>query len=125
MNSQQFRHTPKPWHLEPHDEFDKHICVRGGRQYIAGVSIDDIDLKEGEANANLMVASPDLLAFAQWAESRQPEMLKMIEANKFVFTDIGNEPGKWQHLAFTLYTELCALNEMAQSVIAKATKGTL
>jgi hypothetical protein len=40
----------------------------------------------------------------------QPTALKIIEENGFVFEDIGKEPGNWQHLAFTLYTEICEID---------------
>lgn len=135
MNSptQQFSHTPGPWGQSRYHFPNRDVVQRTGSadndafpgaRAICAVHANGKSFEEQNANACLIAASPDLLEFAQWAESRQPEMLKMIQANNFVFTDIGNEPGNWQYLAFTLYTELCELRSMAESAIAKATKGT-
>jgi len=55
----------------------------------------------------------------QKVEAKQPEALKKIEANGFVFNDIGCEPGNWQHLAFTLYTDLCELRTEADAAMRK------
>jgi hypothetical protein len=47
----------------------------------------------------------------------QQNALRMIERNGFVFEDIGNEPGNWQHLAFTLYTELCEVDSIVGAAL--------
>ena len=46
----------------------------------------------------------------------QPKALAIIEGNGFVFEDIGREPGNWQHLAFTLYTEICEIETIARRI---------
>lgn len=46
--------------------------------------------------------------------SRQQQMLAIISENDFVFTSIGREPGNWQHLAFTLYSEICDIDVIAR-----------
>lgn len=51
--------------------------------------------------------------------TKQPEALKIIEQEGFVFTDIGHEPGNWQHLAFTLYTQLCEVDSIARAALAE------
>ena len=43
----------------------------------------------------------------------------MIEANGFVFTDIGKEPGNWQHLAFSVYTDLCEADTIARAALGE------
>lgn len=48
-------------------------------------------------------------------EGAQPKVLAYIEANGFVFEDIGNEPGNWQHLAFSLYTDLCEVDSTVRA----------
>jgi hypothetical protein len=53
-------------------------------------------------------------------KAQQPETLAMIEANGFVFTDIGRDPGNWQHLAFTVYTDLCRVDTIAEQALAAA-----
>ena len=50
-------------------------------------------------------------------EPKQRETLAMLKRNGFVFTHIGNEPGNWQHLAFTLYTEICEIDTIVRSVL--------
>ena len=49
----------------------------------------------------------------------QQKALKVIESNGFVFESIGNEKGNWQHLAFTLYTELCEVDVIARAALAE------
>ena len=47
----------------------------------------------------------------------QPRMLEIIESNGFVFDDIGSDPGNWQHLAFSIYTDLCEVDTIARSAL--------
>jgi hypothetical protein len=46
---------------------------------------------------------------------QQQLTLAMIRDNGFVFTDIGREPGNWQHLAFSIYTDLCEVDMWARN----------
>lgn len=48
---------------------------------------------------------------------QQPLTLAMIRHNGFVFDSIGREPGNWQHLAFTIYTDLCEVDSIARTVL--------
>jgi hypothetical protein len=41
---------------------------------------------------------------------QQQKMLAMIDS-------IGKEPGNWQHLAFTIYTDLCEVDSIARSAL--------
>lgn len=66
--------------------------------------------KERDENASLKDALQRIAA-------QQPAMLKTIEANGFVFDSIGNEPGNWQHLAFTIYTSLCEIDIIARTAL--------
>jgi len=45
---------------------------------------------------------------------KQPEALKMIQDNGFVFDEIGAEPDNWQHLAFSLYNRICEIDVIAR-----------
>jgi hypothetical protein len=47
----------------------------------------------------------------------QPNTLAMIERNGFVFDSIGREPGNWQHLAFSIYTDLCEVDLIARTAL--------
>jgi hypothetical protein len=51
--------------------------------------------------------------------AQQPKTLAMIEANGCVFTDIGKEPGNWQHIAFSIYTDLCEVDTLARAALGK------
>jgi hypothetical protein len=55
---------------------------------------------------------------------QQPGTLATIEHNGFVFDSIGREPGNWQHLAFTIYTDLCQVDLIARSAIKEAEGGS-
>lgn len=52
---------------------------------------------------------------------QQPVTLRMIEHNGFVFDSIGNEPGNWQHLAFSIYTDLCEVDTIARAALTEET----
>jgi hypothetical protein len=47
----------------------------------------------------------------------QREALQIIRENDFRFVDIGKQPGNWQHLAFTLYTQICDVSLLAEGVL--------
>lgn len=47
----------------------------------------------------------------------QQAALAIIRSNGFVFEDIGQEPGNWQHLAFTLYSEICEVDIIARHAL--------
>ena len=51
--------------------------------------------------------------------AQQPKTLAMIEANGFVFTDIGKDQGNWQHVAFTIYTDLCRVDSIARAALGE------
>jgi hypothetical protein len=48
---------------------------------------------------------------------QQQKTLAMIRRNGFVFDSIGKEPGNWQHLAFTIYTDLCEVDTIARNAL--------
>ena len=50
---------------------------------------------------------------------QQPKTLAMIERNGFVFDSIGREPGNWQHLAFTIYSNLCEVDVIARVALGE------
>lgn len=59
----------------------------------------------------------ELVAALQRISEQQPKTLEMIRRNGFVFDDIGCEPGNWQHLAFTIYTDLCEVDTVARNAL--------
>lgn len=75
-------------------------------------------VREQEARADAAEARAERLteALEQIAE-QQPKTLRMIESNGFVFDSIGCEPGNWQHLAFSIYTDLCEVETVASSTL--------
>ena len=44
----------------------------------------------------------------------QPKVLGYIRREGFVFDDIGTERGNWQHLAFSIYSDLCRVDLLAR-----------
>jgi hypothetical protein len=48
---------------------------------------------------------------------KQQNALRIIRENGFVFESLGKEPGNWQHLAFTLYTEICEIDTWARNAL--------
>ena len=59
----------------------------------------------------------DLVLALEEIAAKQQLILKIIESNGFVFTDLGKEPGNWRHLAFTLYTQICEIDSIARSAL--------
>jgi chromosome segregation ATPase len=58
-----------------------------------------------------------LLGSLRKIQGFQPAALATIERNGFVFEDIGGQPGNWQHLAFSLYTDLCEIETISRSAL--------
>jgi hypothetical protein len=50
---------------------------------------------------------------------QQQKTLFTIQSNGFVFDSIGAEPGNWQHLAFTIYTDLCEIDSIARAALTE------
>jgi arylsulfatase A-like enzyme len=48
---------------------------------------------------------------------QQQKTLAVIKDNGFVFDSIGNEPRNWQHLAFTIYNDLCEVDMIARAAL--------
>ena len=67
----------------------------------------------------MSVREPWFAALERIAE-QQPKTLAMIRRNGFVFDDIGAEPGNWQHLAFSIYTDLCEVDSIARAALEGA-----
>ena len=75
---------------------------------------DSLQRLQGVTQAKLERARSAL----QYIGEMQPKVLAMIQANGFVWDDrdsIGNEPGNWQHLAFTLYSTICEIDSIAHA----------
>jgi hypothetical protein len=68
---------------------------------------------EREKFQQLVQAVLDMTPVVERAQTIQPEALRTIRDNGFVFDDIGKEPGNWQHLAFTLYNLICEMDTLA------------
>jgi hypothetical protein len=49
--------------------------------------------------------------------AQQPKTLEMLRSNGIVFDSIGNEPGNWQHVAFSIYTDLCEVDSIARAAL--------
>lgn len=65
-----------------------------------------------------MRPDPDQMAAALTRiASFQQRALGYIEQNGFVFDDIGTERGNWQHLAFSLYNDLCEADVVARHAL--------
>jgi hypothetical protein len=50
----------------------------------------------------------------------QPYVLGYIRENRFIFDDIGREPGNWKHLAFSIYSDLCRVDSIARAAIEQS-----
>lgn len=56
--------------------------------------------------------------------ARQPATLDKLRSHGVVFTDIGADPSNWQHVAFSLYTDLCEVDAYARAALAELDEGT-
>ena len=82
---------------------------------------DDLERKyqdawrtKGESLLEQLEVSQDAL---RRIATLQDNALHYIEANGFVFDDIGKEPGNWKHLAFSLYTDLCEADTLSHAAL--------
>jgi len=57
--------------------------------------------------------SEELKEFVLWAQKFQPDALKKIKRNNFIFDNL-EDP--WQKLAFTLYTNLCEIESKSRQL---------
>jgi len=56
----------------------------------------------------------EIMNFVLWAQSIQPQALEYIKNEDYVFDDSG---GKWEKLAFLLYTNLCEIELKARQLL--------
>jgi len=47
----------------------------------------------------------------------QPELLEKLRRNNVVFTDIGNDPSNWQHVANTIYSYVVQADTIAGAAL--------
>lgn len=66
-----------------------------------------------EENARLRAALEQI-------EARTWTALARFRERGVVFEDIGNDPKNWQHVAFTVYSELCEASMDARDALAEA-----
>ncbi len=75
---------------------------------------------EAVGRGSEMSAADDCVRYREALEEigrQQQETLAMIASNGFVFTSIGKEPGNWQHLAFSIYNDLCRIDTLAHQAL--------
>jgi hypothetical protein len=60
----------------------------------------------------------ELRAALERIAQQQPRTLDGLVHYGVVFRDIGNDPLNWQHIAFSLYTDLCEVDWIARSALA-------
>ena len=49
---------------------------------------------------------------------QQPRCLEVLRRNGVVFDGpLGNDPKNWQHVAFSIYTDLCEVDAIAQQAL--------
>ncbi len=49
---------------------------------------------------------------------QQPKTLENLRSHGVVFDEIGADPTNWQHVAFTIYTDLCEIDMIARNALA-------
>jgi len=52
--------------------------------------------------------------------AKQPETLETLRKHGVVFRDIGADPQNWQHVAFSIYTDLCEVDTIARIALAQS-----
>jgi hypothetical protein len=86
---------------------------------------DGLGEMDTQRDAALLVAArnalPQLLAIAEAVAliaEQQQKTLSVLRQHGIVFDDIGADPGNWQHVAFTIYTDLCEVDTIARQALA-------
>ena len=90
---------------------------------------DPLDRIEEWARDTLAVATiphaSDVLALvavaraAREVTTKQQECLESFRSHGIVFNDIGNDPTNWQHVAFTIYSDLCEAEAGCRAALAR------
>lgn len=50
--------------------------------------------------------------------TQQQRTLGWLTQNKIVFDSLGNDPSNWQHVAFSIYNDLCEVDAWAKEALA-------
>src|SRR5262245_14222729 len=53
----------------------------------------------------------------EWIAEQQPNTLKTLGKHGIVFDEIGADPKNWQHVAFSIYTDLCEIDSVARTAL--------
>jgi hypothetical protein len=113
------RHIPEEWRRGTYEPGDKKILVwgesRDGRGFEAEIDCDDQDRDVANAVADLMVASPNLLALARAYEEWEADLILSDEA----WAPNGMAP--LPRLTQGLYDRLLEIQAMRNAAISKAT----
>lgn len=112
------KHTPGPWEPMVGCRSGKVRGIRAGSVNVVnfnGISRPMSD--EGQANARLMLAATDMREVLGVVENNPCEMIAMFEREGFVFDGSG---GRWEKLAFTLYSHMVDTADKAAAIISKA-----
>jgi len=60
----------------------------------------------------------EMEAALQEIRDKQQETLATLRSNGVVFTDLGTDPTNWQHVAFTIYADLCETESIARAALS-------
>jgi len=58
-----------------------------------------------------------LRAALEWIATQQPKTLETLGKHGIVFDSIGGDPKNWQHVAFSIYTDLCEIDSVARTAL--------
>lgn len=128
--------TPGPWVLSDEQPADElygpfHKLLRKGDvfrkpsigYFMAAFNSQPADAELIVAAVNALLDLLDGMAALERIAEQQQKTLAMIQSNDFVFDSIGNEPGNWQHLAFSIYTDLCEVDTIARQALDRLNAG--
>ncbi len=103
---------------------DENASLRTEMKQRAAASAERVQM-DGETIASLRTERDEARAALWKLTESQPRALRYIRLNGFKWADkesIGIEPGNWQHLAFSLYSDLCEVDSIAREALTSSEK---
>jgi hypothetical protein len=98
-----------------------HLAIVGAAERRANEALQYAEKCVDEAEAAERRAN-DLADALRAVTEQQPKTVEWLRANGIVFDGpLGTDPGNWQHVAFSIYNDLCEADSVARAALDRHT----
>lgn len=70
------------------------------------------------ASPEVILALANVVKAAREAEKVRQRAVAVFRSHGIVFEDIGTDPKNWQHVAFSVYTDLCEVSDTTRDALS-------